>query len=79
MQLFHKDLRLGAAHFADQIDVLLVMLGKQRIADAPAVLVTGNAPQRVAFAVQNEALLSVDFKEAATLPSSTSSALAVYR
>ena len=55
----------GAAHFADKIHILFVVLGEKRITDAPAVLMTAYAAERILFSVENKALVGVDFEAAA--------------
>ena len=53
------------AELADVFHVLPVMLRQQRVADSPAVLMAGDAAQRVFFAVEDEAALRIDLKRAA--------------
>ena len=53
------------AHLADQVNVLPVMLGLQRVADAGAILVAAHAPQGIGLPVEEEALLRVDAEGAA--------------
>ena len=53
--------RVGA-EFLDDGDILLHHGGGQGIARALAVLMAGDAPQRVGPAVEQEALLGVDLK-----------------
>ena len=55
----------GAAHFADKIHILFVMLGKEGIADTPSVLMTAYTAERILFSVENKALVGVDFEAAA--------------
>ena len=56
----------SSADLANEIDILLVMLGKQRVTYAPAVLMTGNTAERIAFAVEDKALVGIYLKGAAS-------------
>ena len=58
----------GCANLADQVHVLPVVLGKQRVSDLPAVLVPGNAPQGIFLPVENEAPLGINGEGAAAEP-----------
>ena len=48
------------ADLADQVHVLFVMLGQQRVADSPAVLMAGDAVERIFPAVEDESALGVN-------------------
>ena len=48
------------AHLGDERHVLPVVLREQRVADAPAVLMAGDAAQRIGLAVEDEALIGID-------------------
>ena len=50
----------GAANFANQFDIFFMIFLAQRIALAPAVLVSGNAPEGILFPVEDKAVLRVD-------------------
>ena len=53
------------ADLANQVHVLPVMLRQQRVADLPAVLMAGDAAQRILAPVEDEASLRVDGEAAA--------------
>ena len=55
----------GAAHLADQLHILLVMGGKQRVADAQTILMTADTAQGVLLTVEDEAVFGIDFVAAA--------------
>ena len=59
MLVVGKTHRIGA-DLADQLDILLVHGRRERVADALPVLVAGDAVQRVAPAIQEEALLRIE-------------------
>ena len=55
----------GAAHFADQLDILFVMLGKQGITQTPTVLMAADTAQGILFAVEDKAVFRINLKAAA--------------
>ena len=54
----------GRPHLHDEVNILLVMLGQQRVTHAPSVLVTGHAAQGILLTVQDKAVFGVNFKGA---------------
>jgi hypothetical protein len=50
----------GCADLANEVDIFLVMLGKESVTHAPSVLVTGYAAERIFLTVKDKALLRVN-------------------
>ena len=58
----------GRSHLVYELYILLMVFGKQRVAETPAVLMTGYAAERILSAVEDKASFRVNFKGAAAEP-----------
>ena len=54
-----------STHLTDQFDIFFVMFREQCISQTPAVLMAGYTTQRIAFSIQNEAFIRINFKSTA--------------
>ena len=55
----------SSAHLTDVLNIFLMMLGQQSVADAPAVLMAADTAQGVSLTIENEALFGMDLIAAA--------------